>query len=110
MFIVYNVTTGRVHTASETEEPFVPEGHQLETIAGGFADAPANPSLCKFEDGVLIFDPSIEAEFAPTYAQQRAIEYPPIGDQLDALWKGGEAATQMLAQVQAIKAKYPKPL
>ena len=42
------------------------------------------------------------------YQQNRAAEYPPIGDQLDALWKGGDAATAMLAQVQAVKAKYPK--
>jgi len=43
-----------------------------------------------------------------TYAQKRAAEYPPIGDQLDALWKGGEAAAEMLATVQAVKTKYPK--
>lgn len=39
----------------------------------------------------------------------RKMEYPPISDQLDALWKGGEAAAEMLARVQAVKAKYPKP-
>lgn len=43
------------------------------------------------------------------YQQQRAAEYPSIGDQLDALWKGGDAAAEMLAKVQAVKAKYPKP-
>jgi hypothetical protein len=43
------------------------------------------------------------------YRFERLIEYPPIGDQLDALWKGGDAATAMLAKVQEIKAKYPKP-
>jgi hypothetical protein len=42
------------------------------------------------------------------YKAQRVLEYPSIGDQLDALWKGGEAATEMLAQVQAVKNKYPK--
>ena len=42
------------------------------------------------------------------YKQQRAAEYPSIGDQLDALWKGGDAATEMLALVQAVKNKYPK--
>lgn len=42
------------------------------------------------------------------YITNRAAEYPPIGDQLDALWKGGEAAAEMLAKVQAVKAKYPK--
>jgi len=43
------------------------------------------------------------------YKLDRSAEYPPIGDQLDALWKGGDAATEMLAKVQAVKAKYPKP-
>jgi len=42
------------------------------------------------------------------YKAKRAAEYPPIGDQLDALWKGGDAAAEMLATVQAVKAKYPK--
>jgi hypothetical protein len=43
-----------------------------------------------------------------TYKYNRVAEYPSIGDQLDALWKGGEAATEMLAKVQAVKTKYPK--
>ena len=43
-----------------------------------------------------------------TYADKRVAEYPPIGDQLDALWKGGDAAAEMLAKVQAVKIKYPK--
>jgi hypothetical protein len=42
------------------------------------------------------------------YKAKRAAEYPPIGDQLDALWKGGAEAEAMLAKVQAVKAKYPK--
>jgi hypothetical protein len=42
------------------------------------------------------------------YKNKRAVEYPSIGDQLDALWKGGDAAAEMLAIVQAVKAKYPK--
>lgn len=45
---------------------------------------------------------------AEAYKQQRASEYPAIGDQLDALWKGGDAAAEMLAKVQAVKSKYPK--
>jgi len=42
------------------------------------------------------------------YIAKRQAEYPPIGDQLDALWKGGEAAAEMLAKVQAVKSKFPK--
>jgi hypothetical protein len=45
---------------------------------------------------------------AHAYISKRQAEYPPIGDQLDALWKGGDAATEMLAKVQAVKIKYPK--
>ena len=43
------------------------------------------------------------------YVNKRIAEYPSIGDQLDALWKGGDAAAEMLAKVQAVKTKYPKP-
>jgi hypothetical protein len=51
----------------------------------------------------------LQAEYdAQAYARSRASEYPPIGDQLDALWKGGDEAATMLAKVQAVKAKYPK--
>jgi hypothetical protein len=42
------------------------------------------------------------------YKFARAREYPAIGDQLDALWKGGNDAAEMLAKVQAVKVKYPK--
>lgn len=42
------------------------------------------------------------------YKAKRQSEYPTIGDQLDALWKGGDAQTEMLAKVMAVKAKYPK--
>jgi len=43
-----------------------------------------------------------------SYSDKRLSEYPPIGEQLDALWKGGDHAAEMLAKIQAIKAKYPK--
>jgi len=43
------------------------------------------------------------------YQKQRAQEYPSIGDQLDAIWKGGDAYDVMLAKVMAVKDKYPKP-
>ena len=43
------------------------------------------------------------------YQRQRAPEYPPIGDQLDALFHAGVFPPEMAAQIQAIKDKYPKP-
>lgn len=46
---------------------------------------------------------------AKEYQRQRAPEYPDIKDQLDAIWKGGDAYEEMLARVMEVKAKYPKP-
>ena len=42
------------------------------------------------------------------YAAQRAAAYPPVVDQLDALWKGGDAADAMRAKILEVKAKFPK--
>jgi len=50
-----------------------------------------------------------ELEITEAYKAKRQAEYPLIGDQLDALWKGGDAAAEMLTKVQAVKTKYPKP-
>jgi len=48
----------------------------------------------------------------PDYFALRRSAYPPIGDQLDAFWKGvdSDAYTQMLAKIQAVKDEYPKPV
>ena len=52
----------------------------------------------------------LQAEYeAKEYQRQRAPEYPDIKDQLDAIWKGGDAYEEMLAKVMEVKAKYPKP-
>lgn len=45
---------------------------------------------------------------ADAYVAARAAEYPAISDQLDALWKGGDAAAAMAKTIQAVKDKYPK--
>lgn len=42
------------------------------------------------------------------YKEKRKAEYPDIGDQLDALWKGGNDAEDMKALIDAVKSKYPK--
>jgi hypothetical protein len=45
----------------------------------------------------------------PDYYALRRAEYPAIGEQLDALWKGGDAAAAMTARIAEVKSKYPKP-
>lgn len=51
----------------------------------------------------------MEAErLATEYQRQRAAEYPPVGDQLDALFHAGAFPEEMAAKLQAVKDKYPK--
>ena len=42
------------------------------------------------------------------YKEQRASEYPAIGDQLDALFHAGVFPQEMADKIQAVKNKYPK--
>ena len=44
------------------------------------------------------------------YSELRRKEYPAIGDQLDALWKGGADLEQMREKVLQVKQKYLKPI
>ena len=62
------------------------------------------------DNNKINYDESVIQDYIDTNAYKglRQAEYPTIGDQLDALWKGGDAATEMLALVQAVKNKYPK--
>lgn len=46
---------------------------------------------------------------APTYQELRSAAYPSVGNQLDAMWKGGEVEAAMLETILAVKAEYPKP-
>ena len=43
------------------------------------------------------------------YRELRAKAYPPVGDQLDALWKGGQGMAEMKADIDKVKSDYPKP-
>ena len=89
-------------------------------LPAGAVDAPApvipEGQRAKWE-GAWVFEdvPQPEPEPGPdpvelTYAEKRAMEYPPAADYLDAVVKGDQA--QMQAYIDAclaIKAKYPKP-
>jgi hypothetical protein len=45
---------------------------------------------------------------AENYRAMRAAEYPSIGDQLDAIWKGEADAEAMRVRIFSVKLKYPK--
>ena len=64
----------------------------------------ATPNIrLKLVDGKIIEEPIYN------WAVERVKSYPSIGDQLDALWKGGDALAEMQARIMAVKEKYPKP-
>ena len=51
----------------------------------------------------------LQAQYeAKEYQRKRVLEYPSIGDQLDALFHAGVFPEDMAEQIQAIKDKYPK--
>ena len=51
----------------------------------------------------------LQAEYdSQAYARNRATAYPPIGDQLDALFHAGVFPSEMASILQAVKDKYPK--
>ena len=62
------------------------------------------------DENIVEYDKAAVEAYAKSqeYKAKRTAEYPPISDQLDALWKGGAEAEAMLAKVQAVKNKYPK--
>lgn len=49
------------------------------------------------------------AEAKVAYRELRRVAYPPVGDQLDALWKGGQEMAEIKAAIDKVKADYPKP-
>mgnify|MGYP003149874424 CR=1 FL=1 len=51
----------------------------------------------------------IEARQAEEYIEERTNMYPPIGDQLDALFHAGVFPEEMASKLAAVKATYPKP-
>lgn len=103
--IAYLKANGVVFTAGAylTGQPAGEEDQILHWDAEALGPQPTAEQLD------AAYEAKLAADAAVTYRAQRAAEYPLIGDQLDALWKGGDAAADMLAQVQAVKNKYPKP-
>jgi hypothetical protein len=67
-------------------------------------------NACPSQEEVEAEIARLQAEYdAQFYRQQRASEYPAIGDQLDALFHAGVFPEEMAAQIQAVKDRYPKP-
>jgi len=100
-------------------------GKILESQGGGDPDNPLHLStmvanavsggISESDIEVGYADDDVVAEWIKTqddaamnYADKRRRSYPPIGDQLDALWKGGDDAEAMKAIVNKVKSDNPK--
>ena len=71
---------------------------------------PANSDYANYLEWVEAGNTATAADAIPdpTYQENRVSEYPPIGDQLDALYHAGVFPDAMAATIKAIKDKYPK--
>ena len=71
---------------------------------------PANSDYAEYLEWVADGNTATAADAIPdpTYQENRVKEYPPIGDQLDALYHAGVFPDAMAATIKAIKDKYPK--
>lgn len=68
-----------------------------------------NPILGKSQEVPIQKEEIVKPDNPDYYALRRA-EYPSLGDQLDAFWKGPESPeyVTMLSKIAEVKAKYPK--
>jgi hypothetical protein len=75
---------------------------QVKVIRGDVAyDADGNEVV--YDENAVIVEMDKVA-----YIDKRVAEYPPIGDQLDALFHAGVFPQEMADKIQAVKNKYPK--
>ena len=88
------------------------DSNSIIRIADG-ASIPADPANTDYANYLEWVEAGNTATAAdaipdPTYQENRVSEYPPIGDQLDALYHAGVFPAAMTASIKAIKDKYPK--
>jgi len=77
----------------------------------GSQDHLITPELISIEESEvnLLVSTAQKALFdSQSYSEKRAMSYPPIGDQLDALYHAGVFPAEMAAKLAEIKARYPK--
>jgi hypothetical protein len=70
---------------------------------------PRKQTMTYVKRGGMIYE-RVTGDGSPDYADLRRREYPPLADQLDALWKGGDAAEAMKQQILDVKNRHPKPV
>ena len=89
---------GVVTNIVEAEADYAATQGWVDASSANFGDSYSNGQFTK---SAPVVDPL-------AYQAKRAAAYPPIGDQLDALFKAGVFPADMAAALQAVKDKYPK--
>lgn len=89
------------------------EGAIYHEVAEQPSAAYLGPFKTLFIDGQ--FHQTDELWFKPTYGQQRAANYPPIGDQLDMFWHAMNSGQMpkiqpFYDQIKSVKEQYPKSM
>ena len=79
----------------------------MSTVDGVITEFPGGiiPSQALQDTWTAEYDAYV---LANAYKDKRLAEYPPIGDQLDAMWKGGDDAAAMKVIVDKVKSDNPK--
>lgn len=80
---------------------YEPDGSQDHLINGKIA-------ITQAEADEIIADQQAQQFAAQSYSEKRRLEYPTIGEQLDALYHAGVFPASMAEQIKAVKLKYPK--
>jgi hypothetical protein len=77
----------------------------------GSQDHLITPELIEIEESevdLLVSTAQQDAFDSLSYSEKRAMSYPPIGDQLDALYHAGVFPAEMATKLADVKARYPK--
>lgn len=80
----------------------------VEITTDEYVELLNNPNSKAFIDGAVVDKQKPIPEMS--YKEKRRAKYPPVGDQLDALWKGGTSRDAMKVIIDAVKTDYPKPV
>ena len=70
----------------------------------------SNLNELELSDAEFILRRKVQDEADKSYDQKRQAAYPPIGDQLDDLFRAGRFTPEMAAKIQAVKDQYQKPI
>lgn len=100
-----------VETVSET--PWTGEGDPPEDWDHGHVEMEIVhnplPDGATLEEREIVESDKGRILLAEDWLNLREDAYPAMAEQMDAFWKGGEAAEAMRTRIQAVKDRYPKP-